>query len=127
MWPKKFGPCPDCPPRVARQISLQVVQSLPENVPGVYGLVAVNPSVLSTSAERTGFEPVVGCYPDTGLANRRYRPLSHLSNLLGRFDLQHFPFLSLPAFTPTIPGEVVGPLPPSRPVNTATQRSGVVA
>ncbi len=30
-------------------------------------------------AERTGFEPVDGCYPVTGLANRRYRPLSHLS------------------------------------------------
>src|SRR5207244_1786736 len=30
-------------------------------------------------AERTGFEPVVEFYPYTGLANRRYRPLSHLS------------------------------------------------
>src|SRR5262249_9061120 len=30
-------------------------------------------------AERTGFEPVVENYPHTALANRRYRPLSHLS------------------------------------------------
>ena len=32
-----------------------------------------------SSTERTGFEPVMECYPHTGLANRRYRPLSHLS------------------------------------------------
>jgi hypothetical protein len=30
-------------------------------------------------AERTGFEPAVGFDPYTGLANRRFRPLSHLS------------------------------------------------
>ena len=30
-------------------------------------------------AERTGFEPAEGSYPFTGLANRRFRPLSHLS------------------------------------------------
>ena len=30
-------------------------------------------------AERTGFEPADRCYPITGLANRRFRPLSHLS------------------------------------------------
>src|SRR5262249_24106359 len=36
-------------------------------------------NVLSWGAERTGFEPVVEFYPHTGLANRRYRPLSHLS------------------------------------------------
>src|SRR5262249_60630196 len=35
--------------------------------------------VSRCAAERTGFEPVEGCYPLTGLANRRYRPLSHLS------------------------------------------------
>jgi hypothetical protein len=33
----------------------------------------------SLNAERTGFEPVMECYPHTGLANRRFRPLSHLS------------------------------------------------
>jgi hypothetical protein len=32
-------------------------------------------------AERTGFEPAVGFNPYTGLANRRYRPLSHLSKI----------------------------------------------
>src|SRR5688500_162594 len=31
------------------------------------------------SAERTGFEPAVQFDPYTGLANRRFRPLSHLS------------------------------------------------
>lgn len=36
-------------------------------------------SAGSFDAERTGFEPVMQCYPHTGLANRRYRPLSHLS------------------------------------------------
>jgi hypothetical protein len=36
----------------------------------------------SFPTERTGFEPVVGCNPYTGLANRRYRPLSHLSRPL---------------------------------------------
>jgi hypothetical protein len=30
-------------------------------------------------AERMGFEPMVRCDPYTGLANRRFRPLSHLS------------------------------------------------
>ena len=30
-------------------------------------------------AERGGFEPPVQCYPYNGLANRRFRPLSHLS------------------------------------------------
>lgn len=30
-------------------------------------------------AERTGFEPVERCDPFTGLANRRIRPLCHLS------------------------------------------------
>src|SRR5205823_1449070 len=34
---------------------------------------------LDNQAERTGFEPVEQCYPLTGLANRRFRPLSHLS------------------------------------------------
>ena len=32
-------------------------------------------------AERTGFEPAEGCNPLTDLANRRFRPLSHLSGL----------------------------------------------
>jgi hypothetical protein len=31
-------------------------------------------------AERTGFEPAEGFNPFTDLANRRFRPLSHLSN-----------------------------------------------
>ena len=39
--------------------------------------------MLSFQAERTGFEPVVEFYPHTGLANRRYRPLSHLSGSSG--------------------------------------------
>jgi hypothetical protein len=30
-------------------------------------------------AERGGFEPPVGCYSYDGLANRYFRPLSHLS------------------------------------------------
>lgn len=33
-------------------------------------------------SERTGFEPVEGCDPFTGLANRRFRPLSHLSKIV---------------------------------------------
>jgi hypothetical protein len=32
-------------------------------------------------AERGGFEPPVRFYPYNGLANRRFRPLSHLSSL----------------------------------------------
>ncbi len=35
-----------------------------------------------TAAERTGFEPADQCDPVTGLANRRFRPLSHLSETL---------------------------------------------
>jgi hypothetical protein len=35
--------------------------------------------MMDPETERTGFEPVVGFNPYTGLANRRYRPLSHLS------------------------------------------------
>jgi hypothetical protein len=35
----------------------------------------------SFATERTGFEPAVGYNPYTGLANRRFRPLSHLSRL----------------------------------------------
>src|SRR5262249_33027374 len=42
------------------------------------------------SAERTGFEPVVECYPHTGLANRRFRPLSHLSGIPGSAGSQVF-------------------------------------
>src|SRR5438874_2137315 len=37
------------------------------------------PASPFSGTERTGFEPVIGFYPYTGLANRRYRPLSHLS------------------------------------------------
>lgn len=37
----------------------------------------VNSGLLQ--AERTGFEPMVRVTPDTGLANRRIRPLCHLS------------------------------------------------
>ena len=38
-----------------------------------------NDVTFYAETERTGFEPVEGSYPLTGLANRRYRPLSHLS------------------------------------------------
>ena len=34
---------------------------------------------VESEAERTGFEPAEGCDPFTDLANRRFRPLSHLS------------------------------------------------
>lgn len=40
---------------------------------------AETPVFQGNQAERTGFEPVIEFYPYTGLANRRYRPLSHLS------------------------------------------------
>ena len=36
-------------------------------------------SRVSFGAERTGFEPADGTNPVTDLANRRFRPLSHLS------------------------------------------------
>ena len=42
-------------------------------------------------AERTGFEPAVGCDTYTDLANRRYRPLSHLSG--GKIRGRESPFL----------------------------------
>ena len=35
-------------------------------------------------AEREGFEPSRGCYPSNGLANRRLKPLGHLSTGLKR-------------------------------------------
>lgn len=35
--------------------------------------------LVSFTAERTGFEPAVRFNPYIGLANRRFRPLSHLS------------------------------------------------
>ncbi len=38
-------------------------------------------SRVSFEAERTGFEPAEGCDPFTDLANRRFRPLSHLSKM----------------------------------------------
>jgi hypothetical protein len=41
----------------------------------------LNEIVHKSEAERTGFEPAVGCYPYTDLANRRFRPLSHLSRV----------------------------------------------
>ena len=34
---------------------------------------------VKIEAERTGFEPAEGCYPFADLANRCFRPLSHLS------------------------------------------------
>ena len=34
---------------------------------------------ITKMAERGGFEPPVGCYTYDGLANRYFRPLSHLS------------------------------------------------
>jgi hypothetical protein len=37
--------------------------------------------VFKKPAERTGFEPAEGCDPFTDLANRRFRPLSHLSEV----------------------------------------------
>jgi hypothetical protein len=51
-------------------------------------------------AERTGFEPVEGCYTLTGLANRRYRPLSHLSKLFTINNLRLFlPIISTTLYT----------------------------
>src|SRR5436305_1020457 len=47
-------------------------------------------------AERTGFEPAEGCDPFTDLANRRFRPLSHLSEL--RFSCFVFTPLFRPGF-----------------------------
>ena len=37
--------------------------------------------VAKEVTERTGFEPAVGGEAYTGLANRRFRPLSHLSKV----------------------------------------------
>ncbi len=37
-------------------------------------------------AERTGFEPAVRFDPYTGLANRRFRPLSHLSRWVSVYN-----------------------------------------
>jgi hypothetical protein len=54
--------------------------------------------VLPSPAERTGFEPVEQCYPLTGLANRRFRPLSHLSGnrkSSGPVRRRPFPMLGL--------------------------------
>lgn len=41
---------------------------------------SANIAFTEVSAERMGFEPMVRCDPYTGLANRRFRPLSHLSS-----------------------------------------------
>ncbi len=35
--------------------------------------------IIENMAEREGFEPSRGCYPSNGLANRRLKPLGHLS------------------------------------------------
>ena len=35
--------------------------------------------LLKGKTERGGFEPPVQCYPYNDLANRRFKPLSHLS------------------------------------------------
>jgi len=49
----------------------------------VFDLLPLAPRSLQTwiikVAERGGFEPPVRFYPYNGLANRRFRPLSHLS------------------------------------------------
>src|SRR5262245_1605510 len=49
------------------------------------GLATFSPTfteiVNKHSAERTGFEPAEGFDPFTDLANRRFRPLSHLSGI----------------------------------------------
>ena len=37
-------------------------------------------------AERGGFEPPVRCYSYDGLANRYFRPLSHLSGFLSHWE-----------------------------------------
>lgn len=37
--------------------------------------------VISFTAERKGFEPLVQFYPHAALAKRCFRPLSHLSDL----------------------------------------------
>ncbi len=39
----------------------------------------VTPSLLLLFAERGGFEPPVQSYPYAGLANRWFKPLTHLS------------------------------------------------
>ena len=48
-------------------------------------------------AERRGFEPLVRCYPYDGLANRCFRPLSHLSALNNSmtFNIYLFDTLSI--------------------------------
>ena len=47
-------------------------------------------------AERGGFEPPVQCYPYNGLANRHFRPLSHLSALAFAFKLDGLDLSSQP-------------------------------
>ncbi len=42
-------------------------------------------------AEREGFEPSRGCYPSNGLANRRLKPLGHLSNAVNLWSLVYVP------------------------------------
>jgi hypothetical protein len=67
------------------------------------------------NAERTGFEPVMEISPHTGLANRRYRPLSHLSKSLlasGRVFLRRrepFPETLEVQILPGISGSVKRP------------------
>ena len=78
-------------------------------------VVAVSPVLSGQKAERTGFEPVVGSYPDTGLANRRYRPLSHLSKSITYRHLGSFPRFSVFRFTTANSKNVAGTSLPSRP------------
>ena len=52
------------------------IKSIGSQVEPVFALT----SRVSFGAERMGFEPMVGCDTHTDLANRRFRPLSHLSD-----------------------------------------------
>ncbi len=54
-------------------------------LPTTCGLASAN--IPQLPAERTGFEPAVRFDPYIGLANRRFRPLSHLSGCLGEGEL----------------------------------------
>ena len=62
-------------------------------------------------AEREGFEPSRGCYPSNGLANRRLKPLGHLStglngpsgvSRLRRLDPTNIIFFSFGSLVPTL-------------------------
>ena len=60
-----------------RHTSMISGQVLPAGVTG--NRLLLRKSLRRKLAERGGFEPPVQCYPYNGLANRRFRPLSHLS------------------------------------------------